>query len=757
MTDLIGFINLFSGFAQILMGFFVLISGFRSKVKRIYFLSVLFLGLWSLSLYFYANPIFFDTTIWLKIVYTMAYCMTLGLILFARVYPKELKEKFKVFFVIILLYMILMSLILWFTDLIVISTYSIHLQFNSIAQMGPLYLWYGMPEFVTAIYVVGYYVKQANVLSGIEKRQVQFYVVGGVIMLIPVFIFDFLLPLVFKDTSFYKFSTLGNVVWTMIVGYSILTTRFLDVRVVVGSAISTFLKTIFTLGALLLVIYVFEPLWGITFSLQGIIKLFVISIVVTLVLNKIFSVIENFLSDHFIYVKYNPVKSLRDFVGRNSETLDIKKISANLINLINASFKPSMVEMILFDSKGEIFVNEGTMSPNTDTDEVLNVLDSWRKLNSNRILVFSELQNYQRAGKQIIDQKRYEILSFMKKNGIEIIFSIREKNKFEGMVMIGENQDRNSYTVGDMDFLDNVMQNCHMALVRSTLYLELQSFNQTLQEKVNEQTKELQVKVEELEDARRKERDMIDIMGHELRTPATIVKLNAGLLEKYINSNPADFKKYLDRIKGSIENEIKLINTLLTSAKLEGNRVEICNEAVSVKDEIEMVVHGHEIEAQKKDLVLINQVLPDTPAIFADKVRTIEIIDNLVGNAIKYTKQGSVTIQTEYDDENVKVSVTDTGDGIPQEEIAKLGQKFHRVDNYTGNGSDVEIVRPGGTGLGLFVVFGLVNLMNGKIWVESEVGKGSKFIFTLPRFKGQEVKVTHTESKSMFERMGLKR
>jgi signal transduction histidine kinase len=178
---------------------------------------------------------------------------------------------------------------------------------------------------------------------------------------------------------------------------------------------------------------------------------------------------------------------------------------------------------------------------------------------------------------------------------------------------------------------------------------------------------------------------------------------------------------------------------------------------VDIKYEIEMVLHRYELDAQSKGIILINQVLPDTPNIFADKVRTIEIIDNLVGNAVKYTKQGSVTIQTEYDDENVKVSVIDTGDGISQEEIVKLGQKFHRVDNYTGNGGDVEIVRPGGTGLGLFVVFGLVKLMHGKIWVESEVGKGSKFIFTLPRYNGQEVSGFGSNSKDMFERMGLKR
>jgi len=322
MTDLIGFINLFSGIVQVAMGLFVFFSDLTSRVKRYYFVSALFLGLWSLSIFFYSNPILFDTTTWLKIVYTAAYCMTLGLILFARVYPKELTTKFKTFFWITAMYMLVMTVILWATDLIVVSSYNTHSLYNSIATMGPLYLFYGVPEFVTGIYVVGYYIKQVSVLSGLEKRQVQFYVTGGVIMLIPVLIFDFVLPLIFDITDFYKFSTIGNAVWTLIVGYSILSTRFLDVRVVIGSVISNLSKTVFVLVGLLVVIYFVEPKMGISFSIQGVLKLAIVAFLLTVILDKLFKKTEDFLSDHFIYVKYNPVKSLRAFIARNSETLD---------------------------------------------------------------------------------------------------------------------------------------------------------------------------------------------------------------------------------------------------------------------------------------------------------------------------------------------------------------------------------------------------------------------------------------------------
>lgn len=750
MTDLIGFINLFSGIIQVGMGFFVLLSDTKNREKRFYFLSALFLGLWSLSIFFYSNPVLFDSTIWLKIVYTMAYCMTLGLILFATVYPVELEKKFRKFFLLTFVYMFIVTLIMWFTDSIVLSTVNVSEAHNTIATMGPLYILYGLPEFITAIYVVGYYIKQARTLSGIEKRQVQHYVAGGIIMLLPVLLFDFVFPLLFDNTQYYKFSTIGNSIWTIIVGYSILTTRFLDTRVVLGRVVGTFLKSIAIVTFLALVIFIIRPFWEIDFSSLGIVKLLAIAIVLTVILENIFKKIESFLAEKYIYSNYNPVKSLRLLTSKNSETLDVDSIVSNLLNLIKQSFKSELVFIILFDKEGKLIKNKQEGNTEVAFEDIVQTLNEWKNLNSHRILIYSELNNNKRAGKLIIDKKRESILTFMKKNSIEIIFSLRERDRFDGAVLIGQNPNRNSYTVGDIDFLDSIVQNTHISLVRAFLYLELQNFNQTLQQKVNDQTKELQTKVLELQEARRKEADMIDIMGHELRTPATVVKLNIELLKKYIDSNPEEFKKYIDRIGNAVDTEIGLINTLLTSAKLEGNKVEIKHNKVDVKEEIEMSIHGHEKEV-REGVSISKDIEQNLPFAYADKIRVAEVLNNLISNAIKYTEKGNISVIAHTQGDYIVVSIKDTGKGISQEDMKQLGEKFYRVDNYL----ESEIVRPGGTGLGLYVTFGLVKLMGGKIEVESTQGVGSKFTFTLPKYTGQQVEVLGTVNR--FEKLGLKR
>lgn len=761
MTDLIGFINLSSGIIQILMGIFVFLSDTTNKVKKYYFASALFLGLWSLSIFFYSNPIILDTTNWLKIVYTMAYCMTLGLILFARVYPNELERKFKTFFFLVSTYMLIFTAILWLSDWILVSSYNISKEFNSIATMGPLYFWYGLPEFVTGIYIVGYYLNRIKTLSGLEKKQVQYYVIGGVLMLIPVIIFDFVLPLVWNDTRYYKFGTIGNAVWTMIVGYSILTTRFLDTRVVIGKIIGSILKTVFVFSILSVLIFIVDPKWEISFTLSGLVKLIILSLPVALLLENILKSIEQFLTERFVYVKYHPIKSLRLFINKNLETVEFGDIVNNLTSLIEDSLKPGFVRILLFDSSGKLLINTGKGDKSMDTSNIMEILEVWNRLNSNRILIFSELKNYKKVGKSIIDEKRESILSFMKTNSIEVIFSLKEQNKFNGVVIVGENYDRDVYTVGDIEFLDNIIQNAHMSLVRAFLYLELQQFNQTLQQKVNQQTKELQVKVKQLQEARKKERDMIDIMGHELRTPATVVKLNAELLEQFTDDvlNDKDkFELYIKRIKTAVDNEIKLINTLLSSAKLEGDKIELNPEKINIVEDIEMAIHGHEIEAKDKGLGLVNNVSKDTPEIYADHARVIEVLNNLVSNAVKYTSKGSVTISSNHTEDVVSISVEDTGKGIPEEELSKLGQKFYRIQNYISEEEGKpDLVRPGGTGLGLYVTFGLVEKMGGKMEVESEVGKGTKFTFSLPRYNNQDNGITKENSRDMFQRLGLKR
>ncbi|MBN1618716.1 hypothetical protein JW887_05260 [Candidatus Dojkabacteria bacterium] len=283
---------------------------------------------------------------------------------------------------------------------------------------------------------------------------------------------------------------------------------------------------------------------------------------------------------------------------------------------------------------------------------------------------------------------------------------------------------------------------------------------------------ELDKKISALKEARRKERDIIDIMGHELRTPMSIIQLSHKYIREKIlpkameNRDPTSLEKlekYQDRLEESIKREICLLETLSGVTKVDNGKLELRKEPVNILEIIETGIQEQKKNAEEKNLRLSfkkpgkNKV---TPEVNADKVRIQQIFDNLLSNAVKYTSKGGVKVTVDNDSDYVKVDVQDTGEGIPEEAIKNLGKKFFRVNQYIKDSKEAgkEIVRPGGTGLGLYLTFSLVKAHGGKIWVESQVGKGSIFHFTVPVYKNH---ISDNKSKSterdVFKRYGLKK
>lgn len=759
-NDVIGYINILIGFVNILLGFLVLSSNAKKTVNKAYFFCTLTMGIWSLSLFFYNNPFFFDSTQWLKIVYIISYLMTFAQIYFALKFHDGIGKKLTTLLLAILTPLFTFGFyLLVVKNSVVVSTYFDEVNAITIAQMGKDYILYFLPIIMSLFFLFGIHIAKGSKLESLKKKQTQFYWIAGFLMIVPLVILDFVLPVFFSNTQYYQYGTLGNILWAVIIAYSIYNTRFLDVRLVLGKVVEAILKS-----GYLLVIFLVYTRWNESNpELTGsnfILILVTISVVLSLILNWINQKTELFVQKRFIYSKYNPMDQIQKYSGGNSQELNIKNILKKTVDLIVNTITPDKLTILLFDSKSKaIIYQEESNFPSLTLETTMKFIDNWENLNSNPVLIFSEMDIHFSSGKEIIDYRKKEILDFMKEYKVEVIIPFELKSSVEGLIILGNKKDNSQYSQTDITFLESVTRNANIAIERAILYEQLQGFNQTLQQKVNEQTKDLQVKIEELQEARRKESDMIDIMGHELRTPATVVKLNAGFLNKFVSeiqSDPEGYKKYVKRIQDSIENEIKLINTLLSSAKLEGDKIELNPEAIDIKQEIEMALHGNESDAQTKNLQLVNNTDINTPLIYADKARTVEVLNNLISNAIKYTETGGVGITTQYDYDYVTVSVIDTGKGIPQENIKKLGQKFYRLNNYIESSKDdkVDVIRPGGTGLGLYVTFNLVKKMGGNISVQSEVGKGSVFSFSLPRSRGIRTE-KKSSSQNMFERLGL--
>ncbi|HNZ70445.1 MAG TPA: HAMP domain-containing sensor histidine kinase, partial [Candidatus Dojkabacteria bacterium] len=452
----------------------------------------------------------------------------------------------------------------------------------------------------------------------------------------------------------------------------------------------------------------------------------------------------------YINSKIDPEVEYNNFTREIGTKLLIKDVTESIFSIVDKLLKIKTIGLFLTDETNDVIQYENVRDieaiSNRDIEGIIKI---WPRKFNNRVIILEELENIPQDQITIHPNLHKRIITFMKYNNISILIPISKGDKLIGLLMIGFREDFRSITEEESEILFNILNASSLALSRSLLYDKVNNFNADLQNKINISTRELQDKILLLEEARRKENDMIDILGHELRTPATVVRINAEMITTWIkqNINKSDIEsfskleKYLHRISNSIDNEIKIINRLLASAKLTGNRLELNRTPVNVISAIELAIDGHMEDANDKNLdIKFNK--PDNdksfPLAFADKARFQEIVDNLLNNSIKYTDKGGVDISLNNDEKYIMITFSDTGIGIPKDKLDQLGTKFFRLDQYTNESKEVQLVRPGGTGLGLYVVFGLVEAHGGKIEVKSEVGKGTKFTISIPIAKNQQ-------------------
>lgn len=242
----------------------------------------------------------------------------------------------------------------------------------------------------------------------------------------------------------------------------------------------------------------------------------------------------------------------------------------------------------------------------------------------------------------------------------------------------------------------------------------------------------------------RQRADFISTASHEMRTPVAAIE---GYLALALNDKVANIdsraRDYLEKAHSSTQHLGKLFQDLLTSAKAEDGRLTSHPSVVELGEFLEQLTNDLRLVAEKKGLYVEfnsstndtinatkeqggNRVVRPLYYVNVDPDRVREVITNLFDNAVKYTPEGKISLGITGNDKVVQCYVRDTGPGIPPDDVPHLFQKFYRVDN-----SATRTV--GGTGLGLFICRKIIELYGGRIWVESQLDKGSSFYINLPR------------------------
>lgn len=224
--------------------------------------------------------------------------------------------------------------------------------------------------------------------------------------------------------------------------------------------------------------------------------------------------------------------------------------------------------------------------------------------------------------------------------------------------------------------------------------------------------------------------EFISITSHELRTPMSIIKSYLWMLQSEKGGNLNDKQKsYVKKAVVGTERMIALINDMLSVSRIEEGRIEFKKEKILIKNYLIELIEELEVKTREKNLYLNTEIDENIQYIFANSQKLSEILINLVGNAVKFTQTGGITIKVENLPDAHKISVIDTGQGIQKTDLKMLFHKFQRLDSSYKN-----VAESGGTGLGLYIVKLYVERMGGTVGAISD-GKntGSTFWISLPK------------------------
>lgn len=221
--------------------------------------------------------------------------------------------------------------------------------------------------------------------------------------------------------------------------------------------------------------------------------------------------------------------------------------------------------------------------------------------------------------------------------------------------------------------------------------------------------------------------EFIANVSHELRTPIAMIKEGVSQVADGLHGDLEEKQKYyLDRTLSHINRLTKIVNSILDISGLDAGSVELRKEKVDIIEIANQIVSYYTPKAKEKNIEIGVSFSVDSIEIFADKSKLMQAFVSLIDNAVKFTDKGSIEVKVQDKGAEAEVGVADTGIGISQDDLPNVFDKLRQFSRAYGPGEK-------GVGLGLSIAKGIIELHGGKIWVESQIGKGTKFSFSLPK------------------------
>ena len=718
-------ISIFLSILLLIGGLLVLLRNTQKTQNRYFFALCLLSAAWGTT---FQNITSFHSLTLVRLSNEAAYAfgllLMLSAILFSFTFPRPRPKKIVIWYS----YILIPTLVLCFTPLIAgtatIASYSPRTYQFTYGILTPAY---NIVMGIGILLVIKSLFFGRKKFDNAQKTQAKFTAFGFVLTFLFGVGFSTVLPLFFPNTTLDNLAPFSLIFLVGFSGLAIVRHKLFDFRAVIARAATYILTTLFVVagyvGVGFLVKLILLPDVQVTTSqLTSNVALGVLLVLSYPSLKKRFDVLTNKLFYHDAYDTQSFLDELNKTLVQN---VDIGPLLSKSAQVIENNFKASFCSFYIHDtdySNSRVVGDTGNRLPKEQLDAVKDVL---RKVHK-KVVYVDDIDTGN-------DAERH-LTTFLRQNKIEIIVRLVSDTKDDkegiGYLLVGPKRSGSIYSKRDISLLEIIANELIIAVENALRFEEIEQFNVTLQQKVNDATRELKKSNEKLRELDQAKDEFISMASHQLRTPLTSVKGYLSMLDEgdagKLNTTQ---KQFVDQAFVSSQRMVYLIADLLNVSRLKTGKFVIETKPTYLPDVIESEIAQlcESIKARGQTMTF------DKPATFPtlnlDETKIRQVVMNFADNAVYYTPNGGdIRVSLTETPQSVEFTVKDDGIGVPKAEQHHLFTKFYRAGNARKS-------RPDGTGLGLYMAKKVVIAQGGALIFHSQEGKGSTFGFSFAKSK----------------------
>ena len=721
MFLILSFITIFSAVAVILAGSLGLIRDPQSRQNQWFFLASIFAGIWFIANFFGSSVVKQNLTVALvKIDFSLAIFMVWAFLQFAKslygVSGTKIRSKnFQVvnspIFKIASVLVNVLTVIAIFSNHVIdisISTGNLKINYHSTFYV------YLVAMFIYAIFAlillsITYRQAPTNRRQGLNLIWLGFFIAfsAGIAS-------NIVFPLLFKDRTVVKnlnvIGYLGLMTLIGLVYVAITSKKLFDIKLAIARSLAYFLMLAFV-GAIFagLTTLLSVLITGSHMSTALVITNIILAFTLAISFQYIKAFFTKLTSSIFFKDEYKPQEVLNSLNTIITSTIELATLIKKSNALIEQTLKSQFCAFVLVD--------EDQKSRTFGTPKTPHEIE---RVSSKLVNLLKPHQPLLASSFEIKDKIRSEINEL----GIELIIPMYTNNSFIGFIAFGAKQTGAVYNQQDVNLLILAGDSLAVAIQNALRFEEIEQFNITLQQKVDEATHKLRRANDKLKALDETKDDFISMASHQLRTPLTSIK---GYLSMVLEGDAGKVtsvqKEMLGQAFFSSQRMVYLIADLLNISRLKTGKFIIEAAKVNLADVVEQELSQLQETAATRNLTLVYEKPKHFPDLMLDETKTRQVIMNFVDNAIYYTPaNGRIEVKVIDKPNTAELRVVDDGIGVAKSEQPHLFTKFYR-------GGNARKARPDGTGLGLFMAKKVISAQGGSIIFESEENKGSTFGF----------------------------